>query len=455
MLHEHPECLYVDLTSQEKKANLIFYTDRDQRWKNAIINHFPFTKKKGICKGSQICIYESADHTSHYQTINLYNSGTPSSHRTSEAPPSSQRTPEAPPSSRRTPEAPPSSQRTPEAPPSSHRTPEAPPSSHRTPEAPPSSHRTPEAPPSSHRTPEMPEAPVVLLMDSNGTKLVPKKLFPRHGVIALRCRNTERAHELLTGDELGSPQCIIIHTGTNDLHGLNEGTAKAMHDMAKKASQTFPSSRVLISTLLPRLDFPPSVIDKINQEVSRTCSSLPNVHLVHHRSIRPWHLHDGLHLNQDGIRIFAKAIKDVALGRATRSSNTRMQFDPSGPSHTRPSQDRLRRPTTSQWTNKQHDRHPYDEAPSQLPLPERPQRNYGRHLSAEPPLRNYAQHPSAELPQRNYGQHASGEQSQQPLSYAQVLSQKPPVSSSAHELNSNDVGEIKRLLNLLCNKIFN
>uniref|UniRef100_A0A672KDD4 SGNH hydrolase-type esterase domain-containing protein n=1 Tax=Sinocyclocheilus grahami TaxID=75366 RepID=A0A672KDD4_SINGR len=158
------------------------------------------------------------------------------------------------------------------------------------------------------------KASVLLLMDSIGKNIEPQKLFPRQRVLALHCRNTERVHELFTNDDLGSPQCIIIHTGTNDLHRLNEGTAKAMHEMAEKASQTFPTSRVLISTLLPRLDVPPSVIDQINEEVRHSCSSLPNVHLVHHSSVRPWHLYDGLHLNQDGVRIFAKAIKDVALG---------------------------------------------------------------------------------------------------------------------------------------------
>lgn len=272
--------------------------------------------------------------------------------------------------------------------------------------------------PLSHRT------PVVLLMDSIGKSIEPEKLFPRQRVLALHCRNTERAHELLTKEELGSPQCIIIHSGTNDLHSLNEGTAKAIYEMAKKASQTFPATRVLVSSLLPRLDVPPSVIDQINEEVRHTCSCLPNVHLVHHSSIRPWHLRDGLHLNQDGVRIFAKAIKDVALGRfpsgyrGTKRNQMRMQpFDPSGPSpHSRPPQDLQRRPTTSRWSHRQQERRPHTEAPPQ------------RHPPGPP---------------------------QQTPTYAQVVSRQQPPSSSAHELSSSDVGEIKRLLSLLCNKMLN
>ncbi len=209
---------------------------------------------------------------------------------------------------------------------------------------------------------------------SIGKNNKPKKLFPRQQVLELHCRNTKRVHELITSDDLGSPQCIIIHTGTNYLHSLNEGTAKAMHEMAEKASQTFPSSRVLVSTLLPRLDVPPS--------------TLPNMHLVHHSSIRPWHLYDGLHLNQEGVRIFAKAIKDVALRRfpTTRYKgakiNVRTQpFEPSGPSsRSRPSQDLHRQPMTSGWSHRQQER--YTEGPSQ----QRP--SYAQVLSQQQRLRD-------------------------------------------------------------------
>ncbi len=242
-------------------------------------------------------------------------------------------------------------------------------------------------PPLSHRTPAT-QASVVLLMDSIGKNNEHKKLFPRQRVLALHCRNTKRVHELITSDDLGSPQCIIIHTGTNDLHSLNEATAKAMHEMAEKASQTFPSSRVLVSSLLPRLDVPPSVIDTINEEIRHSCSSLPNVHLVHHSSIRPWHLYDGLHLNQEGARIFAKAIKDVALRRfpTTRYKgakiNVRTQpFEPSGPSsRSRPPQDLHRQPMTSGWSHRQQER--YTEGPSQ----QRP--SYAQVLSQQQRLRN-------------------------------------------------------------------
>lgn len=543
LLHEYPESLYVDMTSQEKRTNLIFYTKRSLIWKSVISKYFPYTKKKGICKGCQICIFESADHSSHFQTINLYNSGTvliqgneaslqafeksfPLLKRIVEEETACSVKEESEDENELLPYSPVSTSPAPSDELMTEQATHAPryiqclpqkmallemevselkqlilsrpdqytindlkaeikelhninmkleaemskmkedsiqrerkfeknihelkeklkeqtamclelknkdrespnnsctesnlrlhhEATSRSSAPADSVKERAHTPPPSHRTPAT-QTSVLLLMDSTGKNIEPKKLFPRQRVLALHCRNTERVHELLTNDDLGSPQCVIIHTGTNDLHQLNEGTAKAIHEMAEKASQTFPTSRVLVSTLLPRLDVPPSVIDQINEEVRHSCSSLPNVHLVHHSSVRPWHLYDGLHLNQDGVRIFAKAIKDVALGRFQTTDyrgakrNVRMQpFEASGPSsHSRPPRDFHRQPRTSGWSHRQQESQLYTEGRSQRRTP----------------------------------------------SYAQVLSQQTPSSSAQELLPVSDVGEIKRLLSLLCNKMLN
>ncbi len=81
-------------------------------------------------------------------------------------------------------------------------------------------------------------------------------------------------------------------------------------------------------------------------------------------------------------------------------------FEPSGPSpRSRPSPDFHRQPLTSGWSHRQ-ERRPYTEGPSQ----QRP-------------------------------------------SYAQVLSQQTPSAAAAQELSISDVGDIKQLLRLLCNKM--
>ncbi|XP_048015835.1 uncharacterized protein LOC125248181 isoform X1 [Megalobrama amblycephala] len=167
--------------------------------------------------------------------------------------------------------------------------------------------------------PPEPDPDVLLLMDSNGKFLDPQKLFPHQKVTAKRCSTTGHAQQIIR-DFTGHPLCVIIHTGTNDLHSLCNNTADAVRKIAETASKKFPESRIIISTLLPRRDTPPHIIYSINAEISRRCSALPNVHLVHHQHIGLQHLYDGLHLHKDAVRVFAKTLKDAALGRSPTSS---------------------------------------------------------------------------------------------------------------------------------------
>ena len=103
-------------------------------------------------------------------------------------------------------------------------------------------------------------AEIILLMDSNRKFLDEQTLFPRHRVEKIWCPNTQRALELLTVAELGAPSHIIIHAGTNDLRSQQERVADSLRRMIEKASTTFPTSKIIISTLLPRRDFHPHTI---------------------------------------------------------------------------------------------------------------------------------------------------------------------------------------------------
>ncbi|KAJ8332491.1 hypothetical protein SKAU_G00422800 [Synaphobranchus kaupii] len=116
-----------------------------------------------------------------------------------------------------------------------------------------------------------PSAEVVLLMDSNGKHLDTWRMFPGRRVSSVRCANTEQALQLLKRDTLGTPVCILIHTGANDLRALQQHTARAVRKVAVRATQEFPDSRVVISTLLPRADTPPHIITSINGDHQRMC----------------------------------------------------------------------------------------------------------------------------------------------------------------------------------------
>ncbi|XP_071062719.1 uncharacterized protein [Pseudochaenichthys georgianus] len=171
----------------------------------------------------------------------------------------------------------------------------------------------PPQPPSTQ--PEEQDPQVVLLADSNGKFLDPRKLFPDKKVLSKHCSTTGQAMKLLKKETLRSPQYLVIHTGTNDLHSLRRDTAEAVRKMAEQASKEFPDTRIVVSTLLPRTDTPPHVIHDINMEIRKGCATLPNVHLALHSTIGPWDLYDGLHLHRERVGIFAKTLKDAALGR--------------------------------------------------------------------------------------------------------------------------------------------
>ena len=120
---------------------------------------------------------------------------------------------------------------------------------------------------------------------------------------------------------LGSAKHILIHTGTNDLSTGRTDVAKALKQMAAKAPQKYPAAKITVSTLLPRSDVPQRVIHSINAEASRSCALLPNVHPAHHRDVQHHHLYDQVHLNKEGVKMFAKVLKDTALSRTSTSNH--------------------------------------------------------------------------------------------------------------------------------------
>ena len=162
---------------------------------------------------------------------------------------------------------------------------------------------------------------IVLFMDSNGKYIEEKKLFPKHSVSKLWCPNTQRALDLLSEAKLGSPSHIIIHTGTNDLRAQQERVATALKGVIEKASSTFPNAQVVISTLLPRKDFHPATIQRVNASISRDCASKPNVFLAHHSTLDLNSLYDQVHLYKAAVPTFARTLKDIALKRIPNTSH--------------------------------------------------------------------------------------------------------------------------------------
>lgn len=202
---------------------------------------------------------------------------------------------------------------------------------------------------------------MIFLCDSNGKHISLRRLFPGRPSAQIWSPTSSKAMEQLSSQNFQGVKHILIHTGTNDLTGHNKDIPRMLREVAMKATTEFPTARVTISALLPRRDMPQHVINNINADLIKKCAQLPNVHVALHGQILHQHLCDRLHLNQRGVRLFAKNIKDTALDRDTSTPHTKTRTTnsqanlPRSPRHTKtsvnsgPSLPRGHRPTTPQY----------------------------------------------------------------------------------------------------------
>ncbi|CAB1331699.1 unnamed protein product, partial [Coregonus sp. 'balchen'] len=73
-------------------------------------------------------------------------------------------------------------------------------------------------------------------------------------VYMFRCPTTDSAMQLLSQTRIDTPDNIIIHTGEN--------VSGAVRRVAERAQAMFPTTNIVVSTLLPRKDFPGKLIEK-------------------------------------------------------------------------------------------------------------------------------------------------------------------------------------------------
>ncbi len=112
--------------------------------------------------------------------------------------------------------------------------------------------------------------------------------------------------------------------------------APVIRELAIRATQRFPEAKITLSTLLPCTDVPFHVIHGNNVELSRSCALIPNVHLAHHKDIQPHHIYDHVHLNKQGVNVFARVMKSTAFGNTpgnSRNSNNKRSSQPTRTPH--------------------------------------------------------------------------------------------------------------------------
>lgn len=168
----------------------------------------------------------------------------------------------------------------------------------------------------------------LILCDSNGRYLDPKILCTNSTTNYIRCATFSKAKNIINTTQFTTPETVIIHCGTNDLEKTtsDEDFIAQMSDMVSTTSKQYPESRVIVSSLLPRKDKLNERLVTINKKMKETCTANPNVQFVEHTNVsKNDHLYDKKHLNEKGVKIFAKNLKAAFFNTTPKQPKKRNQ----------------------------------------------------------------------------------------------------------------------------------
>ena len=163
---------------------------------------------------------------------------------------------------------------------------------------------------------------IILLIDSNGKYIDTAKYTSNQETRQLFCPTIPSVIKTLAESSIGQPSYIIIHVGTNDIERVSLSACQAnFQHMLEIASQKYPSSKTLISSLLKRADDFDVYKSEFNTILNSLCAQFPNVHIVPNDNIPVDYLHDNKHLKRRKIGALVANLKDVAFNR-TKSRQT-------------------------------------------------------------------------------------------------------------------------------------
>ena len=128
--------------------------------------------------------------------------------------------------------------------------------------------------------------------------------------------------EILNSQSFGSPSRIVFYTGTND---SEQSTLESCSDnvqlMIEIAAQKYPSSKVLISSLITQSDDKDSLCLQLNGKLG-ALASFPNVHVVNNSNITKKDLFDNKHIKRRKIGLLVSNLKDVIFNRLNKSCSS-------------------------------------------------------------------------------------------------------------------------------------
>ncbi|CAB3979497.1 Hypothetical predicted protein [Paramuricea clavata] len=169
-------------------------------------------------------------------------------------------------------------------------------------------------------------AETIILCDSNGKHLDPKLLCSGSPTQYIRCPTVNGATKILDEYEFTSPQTFVIHSGTNDIETTNcKEVCDKLTTLTKYITTKYPNCRILLSSLLPRSDHLLQRVQLLNSEIEKIKIQSPNIiHVKHHNLFRSTNiLYDKKHLNQKGVKLFAKNLKGAFFAR--KKNKTKQQ----------------------------------------------------------------------------------------------------------------------------------
>ena len=116
---------------------------------------------------------------------------------------------------------------------------------------------------------------------------------------------TEQLQRLIERRQLGGPDSVVIHVGTNDLRrtGNFDYVMGDVYDLVNTAKAKFSASRVVLSGVLRRVDVTWRRIGAVNDRLEWVANTLGVTFVDSDSWVDDWNLsRDGLHIKRRGAR---------------------------------------------------------------------------------------------------------------------------------------------------------
>jgi lysophospholipase L1-like esterase len=125
---------------------------------------------------------------------------------------------------------------------------------------------------------------------------------------------TEQLYRVLESRDLGSPDTVLIHVGTNDLKLVVnlDYVMGEMYSLVEKTKVKFPQSRIVLSGVLRRTDVSWRRIGVLNDGYDWITKTLGVTFVDPNSWLENWDFaRDGLHINRSGARRLSKLYSRV------------------------------------------------------------------------------------------------------------------------------------------------